>query len=188
MNTTNDTLDNDTATGTLHFTDVDLNDTHSVGNSFVSAIWSGGASLPSGLSTLLTNALSLTKADSTGTGAGSIGFTFSVKDNNFDFLAKDETLTVTYNVTVTDNHGVSSTEPVTIIITGTNDAPVIKLDGTYSLDQFLTQDYGAWDEEGNNSNGAVNGSPFNGEFQLARYFEIWIRRRCLPDQTNRPRC
>ncbi len=35
-----------------------------------------------------------------------------------------------------------------ITITGTNDAPVIKYDGSYSLDQFNTQDYGGWIEAG----------------------------------------
>src|SRR5262249_10526807 len=42
-----------------------------------------------------------------------------------DFLAAGQTLTITYNVTVTDNNGVSSTRPVTITVIGTNDAPVI---------------------------------------------------------------
>ncbi len=54
-----------------------------------------------------------------------------------------------------------------ITIKGTNDAPVIQTAGSYSLDQFNTQDYGAWVEQGNDSNGAVNGSPLNGEFQVA---------------------
>ena len=38
-----------TAPGTLHFSDVDLNDTHTVSSSLVSATWSGGGALPSGL-------------------------------------------------------------------------------------------------------------------------------------------
>ena len=59
------------------------------------------------------------------------------------------------------------TQPLTVTIKGTNDAPVIKYTGSYSLDQFNTQDYGGWVEVGNNSNGAVNGSPLDGEFQIA---------------------
>src|SRR5207344_1145951 len=43
----------------------------------------------------------------------------------FDFLASGETLKITYNVTVSDNTGASSTATVTITITGTNDAPII---------------------------------------------------------------
>ena len=69
--------------------------------------------------------LALTLHDSTDTGAGSIDFTYSAADSSFDFLADGETLTVTYDVTVTDNNNVTTTQPVTITITGTNDAPVI---------------------------------------------------------------
>ena len=74
---------------------------------------------------------------------------------------------LTYNATVNDLQGGIVIRPVTVTIHGTNDAPVIKYTGAYALDQFNTQDYGAWVEVGNNSNGAVNGSPLNGEFQVA---------------------
>src|SRR5207244_375736 len=116
----------DTATGSLSFTDVDLNDSHIATNSLVSTTWSGGASLPSGLATSLAAALATTvSTDSTGSGAGTVGFTFSAADSNFDFLAATETLTVTYNVTVTDNNGLTSTKPVTITITSTNHQPIV---------------------------------------------------------------
>src|SRR5262249_45434293 len=102
---TGDTVDKDTSSGTLTFTDVNLSDTHTVGNSLVSATWSGGATLPSGLSTVLASALTTSvSSDSTGSGSGSIAFTFSAADNTFDFLAANQTLTITYNVTVTDNN------------------------------------------------------------------------------------
>src|SRR5207244_2064259 len=108
---------------------VGLTDTHTVGNALVSATWSGG-SLPSGLSTTLGSALATSVAtDSTNAASGTVGFTFSAADSNFDFLAAGETLTVIYNVTVTDEHNVSSTQPVTITVTGTNDAPVLAADG-----------------------------------------------------------
>ena len=112
-------------TGTLTFTDVDLTDHHTVSTSVTSATWSGGATLPSGVAAVLAGALSTTTSDSTGSGSGSIAVTFSAADSAFDFLAAGQTLTITYNVTVTDNNGVSSTQPVTITVTGTNDAPVI---------------------------------------------------------------
>ena len=70
----------------------------------------------------------LTLHDSTGTGHGSVDFSYSAADSSFDFLAAGETLTVTYDVIVTDNNHVSSTKPVTITITGTNDAPVAVAD------------------------------------------------------------
>src|SRR5204862_201702 len=52
-----------------------------------------------------------------------------VADNALDFLAKDETLVVTYDITVQDDSGAgndtSTTRQIVITITGTNDQPVI---------------------------------------------------------------
>jgi VCBS repeat-containing protein len=82
--------------------------------------------LPSGLTeAALLGAFSTTTTDSKGTGSGSIAFTFSAANHNFDFLPANETLTVVYDVTVTDSSGVSSSQPVTITIHGANDAAVI---------------------------------------------------------------
>src|SRR5262249_703231 len=127
--TTGDTADKDVVSGTLTFTDVDLNDAHTVGNSLVSATWSGGATLPSGLSTVLASALTTSvSSDSTGSGSGSIAFTFSAADNTFDFLAAGERLTVIYNVTVTDETGGLSPQPLTSTIIGSTDGPVLAAD------------------------------------------------------------
>ena len=114
-----------TPTGTFAFTDVDLTDHHTVSTSVTSAAWSGGATLPSGVAAALAGALSATASDGAGSGSGSVAVTFSAADSAFDFLASGETLTVTYNVTVSDITGASSTQPVTITIHGTNDAAVI---------------------------------------------------------------
>ncbi|HEX5472928.1 MAG TPA: VCBS domain-containing protein, partial [Lacipirellulaceae bacterium] len=84
---TGDTLDNDIATGTLSFTDVDLDDTHTASATLGSAVWSTGDTLPAGLHDVLATALSTTEHDSTGSGSGTIDFTFSAPDNTFDFLA-----------------------------------------------------------------------------------------------------
>ena len=113
-------------TGTFVFTDVDLTDHHTVSTSVTSATWSGGATLPSGVAAALAGALSATASDGTGPGSGSVAVTFSAADSAFDFLAAGQTLTLTYNVTVTDNNGVSSSQPVTFTITGTNDAPTLE--------------------------------------------------------------
>ena len=64
--------------------------------------------------------------DTTGSGTGgSDTWTFSAQDGNFDYLAAGETVTLTYTVQVDDGHGGIVTLPVTIIVTGTNDTPVI---------------------------------------------------------------
>ena len=117
-------------TGTFVFTDVDLTDHHTVSTSVTSATWSGGATLPSGVAAALAGALSATVSDGTGPGSGSVAVTFSAANSAFDFLAASQTLTITYEVTVTDNNGVSSTQPVTVTITGTNDAPVATITPT----------------------------------------------------------
>ena len=62
--------------------------------------------------------------DSTGTGTGSVDWTFSIADNNLDFLSAGETLTVNYNVTVSDG-STSATQTVTVTVDGANDAIVI---------------------------------------------------------------
>src|SRR4051794_29902213 len=113
-------------TGTFVFTDVDLTDHHTVSMSVTSATWSGGATLPSGVAAALAGALSATVSDGTGPGSGSVAVTFSAADSAFDFLAAGQTLKITYNVTLADNSGVSSSQPVTFTITGTNDAPTLE--------------------------------------------------------------
>src|SRR5262249_41773728 len=111
-------------TATLAFTDVDLSDQHTVSTSVTSATWSqSGVELPSGLAPLSAGPLPPTVTASTGSGPGSFTSTFNAADSAFDFLAVRHTPTVKYNVTVTDNNGAISTQPVTFTITGTNDAP-----------------------------------------------------------------
>ncbi|MDB5446873.1 MAG: repeat-containing protein, partial [Phenylobacterium sp.] len=109
-------------TTTLAFTDVDLSDHHTASASAPVVVWSNGTP-PAAAVSALTGALvpSVTEAG----GAGSVTASFSAPDNAFDFLAKGETLTATYDVTVTDDHGASSVQPVTFLITGTNDAVVV---------------------------------------------------------------
>src|SRR5262249_49897741 len=109
----------DTASpGVLTFTGFNVSE---VTTSVSSIDWSGGATPPT-QAAALAGALSATIVNA-GSGSGSIVLTFSAADNNFDFLAEGQTLTITYNVTATDNNGVS-TQLVTITVIGTNDAPV----------------------------------------------------------------
>jgi VCBS repeat-containing protein len=115
----------DTATGTLAFTDVDLTDSHSVSATLDSAVWSADplfvpADTLADLQTALTTALH----DSTGTGGGSVDWNFAIQDKDFDFLSPGQTLTATYNVTVSDGI-TTSTQQVTITVTGAEDPIVV---------------------------------------------------------------
>ena len=59
------------------------------------------------------------------TNNGSASWTYSVPDSAFDFLADGEILTLTYTATVNDGHGGIVTKPITITVTGSNDAAAI---------------------------------------------------------------
>jgi VCBS repeat-containing protein len=130
-NTTGSTTHLDTASGTLAFTDVDLTDTHAVSPHAPAFSWSDSNGDPLVLTIAQQNALTAASSlalelhDSTGTGFGSVDFTYSAADSNFDFLAAGQKLTITYDVTITDKNNAASTQPVTITITGTNDTPTI---------------------------------------------------------------
>src|SRR5262245_42629125 len=126
VNTTNDTADKDQASGTIAFADPDLSDTHTVTQAAPTFTWSGGT-LTAAQQAALTAAGTLTfvKVDSTGTGSGSVAWTYKITDSALDFVAAGETLTATYNVTINDGHGGTVTQPVTVTMTGTNDGPTI---------------------------------------------------------------
>ena len=114
-----------TPTGTLAFADVDLTDSHSVNVSLDSAIWSADPTfVPADTLADLQTALTTALHDSTGSGAGDIDWSFAIQDKDLDFLAAGETLTVTYNVTVSDGI-TTSTQQVTITATGAEDPLVV---------------------------------------------------------------
>ncbi len=72
-------------------------------------------------------ALNITQ-DPTGLASGTALWGYSISDSAFDFLGANETLTLTYLVTVSNNYSQSiktTTVPITITITGSNDVPVI---------------------------------------------------------------
>ena len=135
INTTGSTHVDTVPSGTLTFTDLKVS---TVSASLASMTWSGGATLPSGLGEVLAGALSIT-TEGADSGFGSIATTFSAPDRTFDFLAANEALTIVYNVTVTGSGGVSLTQPVTIAVTGSNDAPVLAADasGPHTVTQGL---------------------------------------------------
>ena len=111
-------------TGTLSFNDVDLSDAHSVNVAVSSAILSSGGEVPGATQLDLLTALATTLHDSTGTGSGGVDWSFSIQDRSLDFLGAGETLTVTYDVTVSDGF-TSSTQQVTVTATGASDPLVV---------------------------------------------------------------
>ncbi len=112
-----------TDSGTLSFTDADTGDTHTVSSVYNNdAVWTGG-SLTAAQVTAITSGFTV----------DSNSWDYSVANSAVQFLAAGETITLSFNVTVTDNSGAvnnSDTESVTITITGTNDAPVLTVDAS----------------------------------------------------------
>ena len=74
------------------------------------------------------------------TNSGSVNWSYDVADNQFDFLADGETLTLTYTATVDDHHGGLVTKPVTVTITGTNDAPTLAAENAGELTDTAAYD------------------------------------------------
>ncbi len=93
------TEDGSSVSGSVTFSDVDVNDTHS-------------------FSVTQPTEGSVTIDNTTGT------YTFDV-GSDFQDLPAGETRTVTFDVRVTDNQGASATQTVNVTVTGTNDVPVI---------------------------------------------------------------
>ena len=121
-NTTGSTVDH-VLTGTMNFTDSDHSDTHTTTTALKTAVWSGGSTLPVGALTKFQAGLT-SSIVSDSNGSGKLKWTFSEDDRDFDFLAKSETLVLTYEITLKDNHGGSTKKTVKITVTGTDDKPV----------------------------------------------------------------
>ena len=110
-----------TPAGTLNFTDADIGDTHTVTTTLVST---SGGPVPAATQADLAAAISTTLHDSTGTGTGSVDWNFNIADQDLDYLAEGETLTVNYNVKVSDG-STNANQTVSVVITGANDAVAI---------------------------------------------------------------
>ena len=172
----------DTASSTLAFSDPDLSDVHQVSVSLDSAVWSEDPSfVPLNTLTDLQTALTTALHDSTGHGTGSIDWTFSIADKDLDFLSPGQTLTATYDVTVSDGTA-TSTETVTVTMTGAADATVVANPVTASIADTALPDAGqvvasgnliadGGDTGGDLSNALsitdVNGQPVSGSLSLA---------------------
>jgi VCBS repeat-containing protein len=118
------------ATGTIHFTDVDLTDRPTASITTQTVAWTDAdhttdlsASLTSGEITALEQALKLNQAGNHNNGA--IGWSYSIPDGALDFLGEGQTVTVVSTVTLSDHHGGTDIAEVTVTIAGKNDAPAI---------------------------------------------------------------
>jgi VCBS repeat-containing protein len=119
-----------TDAGTISFTDVDLSDAHVVSASFASS--TGGAQLGSFAASVST--------DSTGGGAGTVSWTYSVDHSKVQHLAAGETIVETYTVTLADGEaGGTVTRDVQVVIRGENDAPTILLRPLTSVTGSVTE-------------------------------------------------
>ena len=117
--------------GTVTFNDVDLTDTHTA--SFVLKSTDASGDLPgfaegvgpnaAHIGTFALNPVSEVPAD--GNDNGSVGWTFTLDDDDpvLQSLAEGQTITQVYTVTITDNNGATVTQDVTVTITGSNDSP-----------------------------------------------------------------
>jgi Concanavalin A-like lectin/glucanases superfamily/Cadherin-like len=107
--------------GTIVFDDPDLTDTHTVS---VKLLTTG---LPPTPQRILESALTASIAsDSTGTGFGTINWKLAdLPVYLADFIPNGETITLTYAVTVTDSQGATSTQDITVTITGDNTPAVV---------------------------------------------------------------
>ena len=85
---------------------------------------STSSAVPAATQADLATAVTTVLHDSTGTGNGSIDWNFAIPDKDLDFLSAGQTLTVDYNVKVSDG-STSSTQTVELNITGSNDPVTI---------------------------------------------------------------
>ncbi|WXU07237.1 VCBS domain-containing protein [Bradyrhizobium symbiodeficiens] len=120
-----------TAIGTITFNDPDLTDTHTA--SYVLKSTTSSAHLPgfgNGTSQIGTFALAAVNESPGASSRGSVGWTFTLNNNDpvLQSLAEGQTITQVYTVTVDDHHGGTVTRDVTVTITGTNDAPIVTSD------------------------------------------------------------
>ena len=121
---------NDTASGHISFTDVDLSDRPTVTAPFASSYTYLAADGITSLTLTTPQEIALETAlainpDGGNANDGSATWTYTVADNALDFLAAGETLTLIYTATVNDHNGGVVTTPIDVTITGTNDAPII---------------------------------------------------------------
>src|SRR4051812_693454 len=127
-----------TLTGTMNFKDQDHSDTHTTTATLNSTSVSGGTIIPAS-SLAHFQAAMTSQITSDSNGSGKLTWSFSDADHDFDFLSKNQTLVLTYNITVSDNHGGSVMQTVKITVTGTDDKPVINMTPVATVTEQVNQ-------------------------------------------------
>ncbi|MDQ0568544.1 VCBS repeat-containing protein [Variovorax paradoxus] len=99
--------------GTITFDDVDLSDAHGVSVAVAPGNTLGGV-------------LTATVSDAaTGAGDGTVSWNYSVANAATQYLAQGQTATEIFTVSISDGHGGTVNQQITVTVTGTNDVPVI---------------------------------------------------------------
>ncbi|MES3000747.1 MAG: VCBS domain-containing protein [Pseudomonadota bacterium] len=99
--------------GTISFDDVDLSDAHTTSVQAVAGNLLGGS-----LTAVVTTA-------ATGAGAGTVTWDYNVANSATQYLAAGETVVEQFVVKVSDGHGGTAMQTVSVTVTGTNDAPTV---------------------------------------------------------------
>ena len=120
----------DATSGVIAFSDPDLNDrpTATINSAGETITWHDATHdytselTPAQIASL--EAAFTIGAEAGNTNVGNIDWTYSIVDNQLDFLSVGESLTVTIPVTIDDHHGGSITPNVVLTISGSNDSPI----------------------------------------------------------------
>ena len=116
-------------TGSITFADLDLTDrpTATEATSSVDALKADGITvltLSGAQQSAIEGAFSISP-DAGNTNNGTINWDYTITEGELDFLAANETVTAVFTITVDDGHGGTDTQNVTVLITGSNDAPTV---------------------------------------------------------------
>ena len=123
--------------GSISFADVDLSDRPTATSAFSSIVSSQGLTLTADQQAALKAGFSITP-DAGNTNIGTVGWNYKIAESALDFLAEDQTVTLTYKITVNDGKGGTASTDVTITVTGANDAPVLTVDQSGAVTEDAT--------------------------------------------------
>ena len=135
---TEDAAANQSVTGSFTFEDLDVSSRPNISVTSQSALWDGG-SIDTNKENNIKSYFTIAVPENN---TGTVTWTYTISSANapkFDFLSKDDTLTLTNTVKVDDGSGETMpTQDIVITITGTNDTPIL----TGSQTGNITEDSG----------------------------------------------